>query len=125
MHILVYHLPCEQLVYGIALVISRELYLALTKYFTFTSLLQVQSQQLSHSFAPMNNKNRRFIHELAAMYGCSSISYDQEPNRNTVVTANKYVNFGKFVHFSLGNFALCVFIKNKVKTMLQDVQVRA
>ena len=75
----------------------------------------INKSNVQLSFAPMNNKNRRFIHELAAMYGCSSISYDQEPNRNTVVTANKYVNFGKFVHFSLGNFALCVFIKNKVK----------
>ncbi|CAB4032503.1 transcriptional repressor NF-X1-like, partial [Paramuricea clavata] len=53
------------------------------------NVAKVQSQQLSHSFAPMNNKSRRFIHELATMYGCTSISYDQEPNRNSVVTANK------------------------------------
>ncbi|ELT89371.1 hypothetical protein CAPTEDRAFT_154981 [Capitella teleta] len=43
----------------------------------------------SHAFAPMKSMQRRVIHELAEFYGCESLSYDEEPNKNVVATANK------------------------------------
>lgn len=45
--------------------------------------------QISHSFPPMNSTQRKLIHELAGHYNCKTVSYDQEPIRNTVVTASR------------------------------------
>lgn len=39
----------------------------------------------------MNRDHRRIIHELAQVYGIESVSYDNEPKRNVVITAVKYV----------------------------------
>ena len=56
-------------------------------------ILQLSCSQRSYSFPPMNSNQRRFIHEIAVYYNCSSRSYDQEPKRNTVVTATRSVLF--------------------------------
>ncbi|KAK7010253.1 protein shuttle craft [Biomphalaria glabrata] len=50
-----------------------------------------QSLQSSRSFAfqSMNRDQRRFVHELAEFYGCQTQSYDSEPNKNVVATAQK------------------------------------
>uniref|UniRef100_A0A8C9FSQ9 Transcriptional repressor NF-X1 n=1 Tax=Pavo cristatus TaxID=9049 RepID=A0A8C9FSQ9_PAVCR len=45
----------------------------------------------SHCYPPMNRDHRRIIHELAQVYGIESVSYDNEPKRNVVITAVKYV----------------------------------
>ncbi|OXB70003.1 UNVERIFIED_CONTAM: hypothetical protein H355_013995 [Colinus virginianus] len=46
----------------------------------------------------MNRDHRRIIHELAQVYGIESVSYDNEPKRNVVITA---VN-NLFSYFSRG-----------------------
>ena len=51
--------------------------------------LKMSAPQRTHSFPPMNSNQRRFVHEMAVFYNCASRSYDQEPKRNTVVTATK------------------------------------
>lgn len=51
--------------------------------------LKMSVSQRSHSFPPMNLNQRRFIHELAMFYNCSTHSYDREPKRNTVIFATK------------------------------------
>lgn len=43
----------------------------------------------SHRFAPMNREHRKIIHELAEVYAVESVSYDNEPKRNVVITAQK------------------------------------
>uniref|UniRef100_G3NL29 Transcriptional repressor NF-X1 n=1 Tax=Gasterosteus aculeatus aculeatus TaxID=481459 RepID=G3NL29_GASAC len=43
----------------------------------------------SHCFPPMNREHRKIIHELAEVYAVESVSYDSEPKRNVVVTAQK------------------------------------
>lgn len=43
----------------------------------------------SHCFPAMNREHRRIIHELAEVYGVESVSYDSEPKRNVVITAQK------------------------------------
>nr|XP_046227015.1 transcriptional repressor NF-X1 [Scatophagus argus] len=43
----------------------------------------------SHCFPPMNREHRKIIHELAEVYGVESVSYDSEPKRNVVITAQK------------------------------------
>ncbi|XP_063154814.1 transcriptional repressor NF-X1 [Candoia aspera] len=43
----------------------------------------------SHCFPPMNREHRRIIHELAQVYGIESVSYDNEPKRNVVISAVK------------------------------------
>lgn len=43
----------------------------------------------SHCFPPMNREHRKIIHELAEVYGVESVSYDTEPKRNVVITAQK------------------------------------
>ncbi|CAH0398025.1 unnamed protein product [Chilo suppressalis] len=43
----------------------------------------------SHSFPSMNWQKRQFIHELCEHFGCESVAYDAEPNRNVVATADK------------------------------------
>ena len=49
------------------------------------------SQTARHVLKPMKKNNRHTVHELAPHYGCTTTSYDMEPNRNTVITASKYV----------------------------------
>ncbi|PFX24867.1 Transcriptional repressor NF-X1 [Stylophora pistillata] len=51
--------------------------------------LKSTTSQRTHSFPPMASNQRRLIHELAVFYNCATRSYDQEPKRNTVVTATK------------------------------------
>nr|QFR37585.1 shuttle craft [Odontopera bidentata] len=43
----------------------------------------------SHSFPSMNWQKRQFIHELCEHFGCESVAYDAEPNRNVVATADR------------------------------------
>ncbi|CAH0719565.1 unnamed protein product, partial [Brenthis ino] len=43
----------------------------------------------AHSFPSMNRQKRQFIHELCEHFGCESVAYDAEPNRNVVATADK------------------------------------
>ncbi|XP_034718109.1 transcriptional repressor NF-X1 [Etheostoma cragini] len=43
----------------------------------------------SHCFPPMNREHRKIIHELAEVYTVESVSYDSEPKRNVVITAQK------------------------------------
>lgn len=43
----------------------------------------------SHSFPSMNRQKRQFIHEMCEHFGCESVAYDAEPNRNVVATADK------------------------------------
>uniref|UniRef100_A0A8C5PKR3 Transcriptional repressor NF-X1 n=1 Tax=Leptobrachium leishanense TaxID=445787 RepID=A0A8C5PKR3_9ANUR len=43
----------------------------------------------SHCFPPMNRDHRKIIHDLAEIYCVESVSYDNEPKRNVVVTAVK------------------------------------
>uniref|UniRef100_A0A3P8X242 Transcriptional repressor NF-X1 n=1 Tax=Cynoglossus semilaevis TaxID=244447 RepID=A0A3P8X242_CYNSE len=43
----------------------------------------------SHSFSPMNREHRKIVHDLAEVYGVESVSYDSEPKRNVVITAQK------------------------------------
>ncbi|CAB3253769.1 unnamed protein product [Arctia plantaginis] len=43
----------------------------------------------AHSFPSMNWQKRQFIHELCEHFGCESVAYDAEPNRNVVATADK------------------------------------
>uniref|UniRef100_A0A672TV58 Transcriptional repressor NF-X1 n=1 Tax=Strigops habroptila TaxID=2489341 RepID=A0A672TV58_STRHB len=47
----------------------------------------------SHCYPPMNRDHRRIIHELAQVYGIESVSYDNEPKRNVVITAVKGKSF--------------------------------
>lgn len=37
----------------------------------------------------MNWQKRQFIHELCEHFGCESVAYDAEPNRNVVATADR------------------------------------
>ncbi|XP_053322900.1 transcriptional repressor NF-X1 [Spea bombifrons] len=43
----------------------------------------------SHCFPPMNRDHRKMIHDLAEVYFVESVSYDNEPKRNVVITAVK------------------------------------
>ncbi|KAG7303000.1 hypothetical protein JYU34_013008 [Plutella xylostella] len=43
----------------------------------------------SHSFPSMNWQKRQFVHELCEHFGCESVAYDAEPNRNVVATADR------------------------------------
>ncbi|XP_053570563.1 transcriptional repressor NF-X1 [Bombina bombina] len=43
----------------------------------------------SHCFPPMNRDHRKLIHDLAEVYCVESVSYDNEPKRNVVITAVK------------------------------------
>lgn len=43
----------------------------------------------THRFPPMNREHRKIIHELAEVYTVESVSYDNEPKRNVVITAHK------------------------------------
>lgn len=52
-----------------------------------------------HAFPRMNREQRQMVHELAEAHGCEGESYDEEPNRNVVVTAQKCVDTSRFVVF--------------------------
>jgi len=54
-----------------------------------SQLVQEIKSKKSHSFPPMKSIQRQIVHELAEVYGCSSVSYDEDPKRNVVVTATK------------------------------------
>nr|AGC92703.2 protein shuttle craft-like protein [Heliconius erato] len=41
----------------------------------------------AHSFPSMNRQKRQFIHELCEHFGCESVAYDAEPNRNSWLPA--------------------------------------
>ncbi|XP_018549214.1 transcriptional repressor NF-X1 [Lates calcarifer] len=43
----------------------------------------------THCFPPMNRDHRKTVHELAEVYGVESVSYDSEPKRGVVITAQK------------------------------------
>ncbi|XP_041978690.1 protein shuttle craft-like [Aricia agestis] len=43
----------------------------------------------AHSFPSMNRQKRQFIHEMCEHFGCESVAYDAEPNRNVVATADR------------------------------------
>ncbi|XP_061713720.1 protein shuttle craft [Cydia pomonella] len=43
----------------------------------------------AHSFPSCNWQKRQFIHEMCEQFGCESVAYDAEPNRNVVATADK------------------------------------
>lgn len=62
-------------------------------YFLILLRYAPQSVQASRSygFEPMPREQRRFIYELLEVYRCTGQSYDQEPKRNIVVTAYKWV----------------------------------
>lgn len=53
--------------------------------------LAQQSKQRSrqYSFEVMNRPRRQLIHEYSDHFGCESHSYDDEPNRNVIVTAHR------------------------------------
>ncbi|XP_041366295.1 transcriptional repressor NF-X1-like [Gigantopelta aegis] len=50
---------------------------------------QSKQRSRSHAFSPGNRDQRRLIHELAEFYGCETESYDFEPVKNVVATANR------------------------------------
>ncbi|XP_072031586.1 transcriptional repressor NF-X1-like isoform X2 [Amphiura filiformis] len=56
---------------------------------TVVKAVQSKYTSRSHAFSPMNRDQRRVIHELSDFYGLESQSYDQEPQRNVVVTARR------------------------------------
>jgi len=53
------------------------------------SAQQSKQDMRSHVFPPMRRKQRQAVHELAELYGCGTISYDEEPQRNVVAMAHK------------------------------------
>ncbi|XP_025197835.1 protein shuttle craft-like isoform X2 [Melanaphis sacchari] len=54
-----------------------------------TNAKQSKQNSRSHSFEVMKYEKRKLIHEYSEHFGCESIAYDAEPNRNVVVTALK------------------------------------
>lgn len=48
-----------------------------------------KQKQKSFSFPVMNRNQRHLVYELAEFYGCSTVSYDMEPKKNIVATAEK------------------------------------
>jgi transcriptional repressor NF-X1 len=54
-----------------------------------TATLQPKTHRKSHAFKSMPSVQRRVIHELAEFYGCTTESFDEEPNKNVVATAVK------------------------------------
>ncbi|KAM8967681.1 transcriptional repressor NF-X1 isoform 2-T2 [Pelodytes ibericus] len=63
----------------------------------------------SHCFPPMNRDHRKIIHDLAEVYCVESVSYDNEPKRNVVVTAVK----GKSM---CPNISLMTVIEREIQT---------
>jgi len=58
-----------------------------------TQLVQLaktsKQKSRSYSFESMARKKRQFVHEYCKFFGCESVAYDPEPNRNIVATAYK------------------------------------
>ena len=69
--------------------LNFNLYFATTFHFVFVFRRQGPHKSRSHSFASMKDFQRKFVHELAEAFGCTTQSYDEEPNRNVVATAVK------------------------------------
>ncbi|XP_014664590.1 PREDICTED: transcriptional repressor NF-X1-like [Priapulus caudatus] len=46
-------------------------------------------KQKSFSFPVMNREQRHLVNELAEYYGCATVSYDVEPKKNVVATAER------------------------------------
>lgn len=66
-------------------------------------LFQSKQKTRAHSFPSMNWQKRQFIHELCEHFGCESVAYDAEPNRNVVATADREkVNLNIFSLLILG-----------------------
>ncbi|XP_014772945.1 transcriptional repressor NF-X1 [Octopus bimaculoides] len=53
------------------------------------STKQMKQNYRNHSFSPMNREHRKVVHEMAEHFGCTTESYDNEPNRNVVAIARK------------------------------------
>ncbi|XP_065053549.1 transcriptional repressor NF-X1-like [Rhopilema esculentum] len=87
------HFPSIQFSYSLREDAKAQLPLVKTIEDVIESLIQKLKKsslsQISHSFPPMNNSQRKLIHELAGLYNCRTASYDQEPKRNTVLTATR------------------------------------
>lgn len=95
----------------------------------FPSPNQGKSNKKSHCFPPMNRDHRRIIHDLAQVYGLESVSYDNEPKRNVVVTAVRWVGLAVMgERFSRAGMtpsrSLCYFLllleERKGRTFLQN-----
>jgi len=54
-----------------------------------TNAKQSKQNSRSHSFEVMKYEKRKLIHEYSEHFGCESVAYDAEPNRNVVATALK------------------------------------
>lgn len=52
----------------------------------------------------MNREHRKIVHDLAEVYGVESVSYDSEPKRNVVITAQKW---DLFIYFLFKFNLLC------------------
>lgn len=83
----------------------------------YISPMQSKHTKKSHCFPPMNREHRRIIHELAQVYGIESVSYDNEPKRNVVISAVKYVVLfscykWQIYHLPINNiiFMFCIWI---------------
>ncbi|XP_037293666.1 protein shuttle craft isoform X2 [Manduca sexta] len=72
---------------------QREPAFALHVHDKLTELVQLakksKQKTRSHSFPSMNWQKRQFIHEMCEHFGCESVAYDAEPNRNVVATADR------------------------------------
>lgn len=54
-----------------------------------TNAKQSKQNSRSHSFEVMKYEKRKLIHEYCEHFGCESVAYDAEPNRNVMATALK------------------------------------
>ncbi|XP_050533933.1 protein shuttle craft-like [Daktulosphaira vitifoliae] len=52
-----------------------------------TNAKQSKQNSRSHSFEVMKYEKRKLVHEYCEHFGCESVAYDSEPNRNVVATA--------------------------------------
>lgn len=55
----------------------------------------------------MKYEKRKFVHEYCEHFGCESVAYDAEPNRNVVAIALKDKVILICNNFSLMAFRLC------------------
>jgi len=54
-----------------------------------TNAKQSKQNSRSHSFEVMKYEKRKLVHEYCEHFGCESVAYDAEPNRNVVAIALK------------------------------------
>jgi len=56
----------------------------------------------------MKYEKRKLVHEYSEHFGCESVAYDAEPNRNVVVTALKekviFIEY-LFITFLMNNYS--------------------